>query len=414
MDYMKYNAITFDSDEAKAILTKLNLNLQEYVSLSKSMDELTYREHFKNMSQPMAMAVHQPLDGGINVYRTRLSDTISKDEDLTKPSTFSYIPKDKCTDTFPSLHRCNFSGQSIFYASMSMSTNFVELGLENCIGKTVYCSKWHVEESAYVHLFRVIPPEGVEITEDYNGFLRIPQDCKYPNELIDYLKTFGSIMMNTEGDDNEKYLPCALLSNYIYDFTYDGPKMFEHLESVYNGLIYPSVKYKDRTSPNFALKPDFVDNNLNLNCVIKGIVCDNIENVIVQEIGFNHDGTIVWYRTVENYYPTNFFFYDKKHVICNVEKGHLFDLNHKEIKDPANLFNENKIKEQIVNQVHASIENKKFDLNQIVDESSLKPSVLQGGFGIMLDGWTLEIDNEVIQIAGVDFEFEYIKTLEKI
>lgn len=69
-----------------------------------------------------------------------MGNSIGADEDITNPSTFSYVPQNKCSSSFPPLQRCNFSGQSVFYASMSVKTNFKEIDKESSIGKEVYIS----------------------------------------------------------------------------------------------------------------------------------------------------------------------------------------------------------------------------------------------------------------------------------
>ena len=67
-----------------------------------------------------------------------MGNSIGADEDITNPSTFSYVLQNKCSSSFPPLQRCNFSGQSVFYASMSVKTNFKEIDKESSIGKEVY------------------------------------------------------------------------------------------------------------------------------------------------------------------------------------------------------------------------------------------------------------------------------------
>ena len=62
-----------------------------------------------------------------------MGNSIGADEDITNPSTFSYVPQNKCSSSFPPLQRCNFSGQSVFYASMSVKTNFKEIDKESSI-----------------------------------------------------------------------------------------------------------------------------------------------------------------------------------------------------------------------------------------------------------------------------------------
>ena len=66
-------------------------------------------------------------------------------------------------------------------------------------------------------MFRIIPSEGIDIDEDYKGCLKIDAEKKYPHYTIEYLRKIGNIFMNDSGDkyDTKKYLPSALISNFI-------------------------------------------------------------------------------------------------------------------------------------------------------------------------------------------------------
>lgn len=63
---------------------------------------------------------------------------IGKDEDLTLPSTFSYVPIEK-SDVI-SRGRMNKKGQSMFYASLSPDTNYREICHDIKEGDEVYLS----------------------------------------------------------------------------------------------------------------------------------------------------------------------------------------------------------------------------------------------------------------------------------
>lgn len=237
----------------------------------------------------MGFIQHQPLGGDFDIYRSRMADTIQPDEDITNPSTFSYVPKKRCTSKFPRLQRCSFSGQSIFYTSMSIRTNFKEIDKDCCSGKSVYLSKWHISKDANANMFRVIPPEG----NDYKGLLKIDINRPAPPHLLSYLRKIGEIFMNNE-EGRTKYLPSALISNYIYKFNYTGKPIFPGQSPQYHGILYPSVKDKERCSLNAAFVPDFIDNFASLNWVIKGIVSEDLGSVRMQEIGFCHGNKIFW------------------------------------------------------------------------------------------------------------------------
>lgn len=58
---------------------------------------------------------------------------------------------------------------------MSVKTNFKEIDKECSTGKEVYISKWCVDKDANANMFRIIPPEGIDINEDYKGYLKLMQ-----------------------------------------------------------------------------------------------------------------------------------------------------------------------------------------------------------------------------------------------
>lgn len=335
--------ISFHSRKAEIAISKSSQRLDEYVCSAKTMTEQTYRNYYLRKECQKAFIQHQPLGGDFDVYRSRMGDTIKPDEDITSPSTFSYVPKRKCTNSFPPLQRCNFSGQSIFYASMSAKTNFKEIDKERCLGKEVYISKWHIDNNVNANLFRVIPPEGIAISEDYKGYLRIDPNMGYPDYVTTHLQKIGNIFMNDWSDENdtEKYLPCALISNLIYDFKNTGKTIFKGQSSKYDGILYPSVKDKDRCLLNVAFTQQFVDNHVKLKYVAKGTIAEDLMSVRIQEVGFCNGNKIIWYCPKvlkDSICITKYIYYDDKGRACDVTKGHLFDKNHKEVKNYYNIL----------------------------------------------------------------------------
>lgn len=409
--------ISFHSKEAEIIFLKLSKKLDEYVDSAQIMDEQAYRDFYKNKECPMAFVQHQPLGGNFDVYRSRMGNSIGADEDITNPATFSYIPEDKCSDYFPSLQRCNFSGQRVFYASMSVKTNFKEIDKESCIGKEVYISKWHIDENANANMFRVIPPEGIDIDEDYKGHLKIDIEKKYPQHIIEYLRKIGNIFMNDRGEknDSKKYLPCALISNFIYDFNYIGEPIFQGQSSKYDGILYPSVKDQDRCLLNVAFTPRFIDTHVTLKFVVKGTIGEDLMSVKMQEIGFFNGKEIDWYAPTvleDSIRITKYLYFDDKGNVCEVAKGHLFDNKHKEVKNYYAIFrtNINSRKKQMLTTITNVIGN--FD--DIEEATSFTKTINDWGMLCELNGWSLELENETINITKVIYEFDYKVTLEKI
>ena len=405
------------SKGAENAFSKLSQNLDEYICSAEANDEQTYRDLFMHKECPMAFVQHQPLGGDFNVYRSRMGNSIGTDEDITNPSTFSYIPQNKCSSSFPPLQRCNFTGQSVFYASMLVKTNFKEIDKESSVGKEVYISKWHVDEDANANMFRIIPPEGIDINEDYKGYLKFDTERKSPQYTIEYLRKIGNIFMNDSGNkyDKKKYLPCALISNFIYNFCYTGEPIFPGQSSKYDGIIYPSVKDKDRCLLNVAFTPKFIDTHVKLKHVAKGIIGEDLMSVKIQEIGFYNGNKIVWYYPTirkDSIRITKYLYYDDSGRMCDVIKGKLYDKNHKEIKNLYFAFcaNIDSWFEQMLKTIPSVMGN--FD--DIEDASAFPKTIDDRVVFRELDGWTLETENVIINIAKVLYEFDYQVTLEKI
>ena len=68
----------------------------------------------------------------------------------------------------------------------------------------------------------------------------------------------------------------------------------------YDGIAYPSVAAGGTEEVNIALKPEFVDKHLELECVIKGRLAPDMRSVKYEKIGINEGGRIVWYSSFIN------------------------------------------------------------------------------------------------------------------
>lgn len=390
--------------ESDLIIKEHIEKLRDYIRSAKQMDEINFCKEFDN--DDFLYHTNVPFEGGFDIYRSRLEKDMGANEDITKPSTFSYVPFEMRTRSFPKLHRCNYSGQSIFYASLSPKTNFKEINLDAKEGETVYFAKWHIENDAKANLFRVIPPEGVDVIDEDNVTLRINTRQDLPADYIEYLRILGSIMMNTEGSDKECYLPCALISNFVY-------RINEILS--FDGIIYPSVKYSDKVNLNIALKPEFVDKHMSLLYVIKGIVNKDLSTISFNEIGFCHKQNITWYKPmvyIDTIKITGYRFWDKNGCICDTNKGKIFDKNHKEINDPLVCFYANF--DSWMGQFLTKAKDNIWKIDTITDESSLVKHVKDVCVGRMLEGWVLQSENNTVELVSVDFTFDFNSELEKL
>lgn len=300
---------------------------------------------------------------------------------------------------------------------MSVKTNFKEIDKECSAGKEVYISKWCVDKDANANMFRIIPPEGIDINEDYKGYLKIDAERKYPHYIIEYLRKIGNLFMNDSGDkyDTKKYLPSALISNFIYDFCYTGEPIFPGQSSKYDGIIYPSVKDQDRCLLNVAFTPKFIDTHVKLKYVAKGIIGEDFMSVKIQEIGFYNGDKIVWYYPTirkNSIRITKYLYYDDSGRVCDVTKGKLFDENHKEVKNYYVAFRANI--DSWLEQMLKAIPSVMGNFDDIEDVSAFPKTIDDRGVFRELDGWTLETEYTTINITKVIYELDYKVTLENI
>lgn len=408
------NMISFFTKEAEKVLMEFSQKLDNYICSSKSMSEQMYRDTYETTERDMAFVQHQPLGGDFDIYRSRMADSIQPNEDITSPATFSYVPKEKCSPIFPKLQRCNFTGQSIFYASLSLKKNFIEIDKDCCAGKSVYISKWHVNDDANANVFRAIPPEGIDLQDDYRGLLKIDKERNYPSCMETYLCKIGEVFMNNE-EGISKYLPSALISNFIYNFNYFGEPLFQGQSYCFHGVIYPSVKDKTRCSLNVAFTPEFIDSYANLKWVIKGTINEDLVSVRMQEIGFCHDNRIFWYKlfvpresiTLNGVYSLDI--YEKTY---DTRKGKLFDKNHMEVNNIHAAFFSNI--DQLMEQLLIKFPEPPSDINEIVDESLFNKKIDEFFIVKATEGWAFETENNTIDIVGVVYTFEYSITLKEI
>lgn len=124
----------------KQYLALLDKVIGDTKTLSRTDFEKEYKEHTINifMSPPGVINDSMPL------YRGRLAVDIKECEDLSDPATFSYVPLALNANGLPSMGRANFEGQSIFYASERMETNFKEISKDSNIGDEAYMAKWTI------------------------------------------------------------------------------------------------------------------------------------------------------------------------------------------------------------------------------------------------------------------------------
>lgn len=258
-------------------------SIRHFKSLSNGSDIVEFVNNKLDLIYPFT----SPVKPDFSIYRTRPKSNIKKDEDMSSISTFSYVPLELNSKKIPSLGRFNLDGQSIFYSSISGSTNLKEM--KDCIkeGDVVYISKWGFKEDVNIRLYYIYPPEHLKPKSLQDSLLANAVDNQKVDPITgDFLKELGYMLLK-ENKGNNVYLKTALVANKIYEFDHQGIS--------YDAILYPSVQGHEYDL-NLAIKPQYVDKNLVLQYVYEAIIKDNRIEIDCSHIGINKINQIQWYE----------------------------------------------------------------------------------------------------------------------
>lgn len=267
--------------------------LDRVICDSKTLSKREFGKEYKGKAIKIILNAPVVFNGSMPLYRGRLAEDVGRTEDISKPATFSYVPHILNEKGLPKMGRANYKGQSIFYASEHMGTNFKEISKESDIGDEAYMAKWILKPNSNLHLYRIIPDWGISEANDPNGLFTITKPEIVNSKLGLYLKRLGYIMMSNE--ETGKYLGSSYIANCIYTATgvvKDSKGNIVYKDIHYDGIVYPSA-IGNIDDVNIALKPEFVDKNLELECVIKGRLAPDMRSVKYEKIGINENGRIV-------------------------------------------------------------------------------------------------------------------------
>lgn len=272
--------------------------LDKVIGDSKTLSKKEFEKEYKGKVIKIILNAPVVFNDSMPLYRGRLAEDVGRTEDISEPATFSYVPHVLNEKGLPKMGRANYKGQSIFYASEHMGTNFKEISKESDIGDEAYMAKWVLKSNSNLHLYHIIPDWGISEANDPNGLFTITKPEIVNSELGLYLKRLGYIMMSNE--ETGKYLGSSYIANCIYTTTgvvKDSKGNIVHNDIHYDGIVYPSA-IGNIDDVNIALKPEFVDKNLELECVIKGRLAPDMRSVKYEKIGINENGRIVWYTSI--------------------------------------------------------------------------------------------------------------------
>lgn len=258
---------------------------------SQEMQDCDFLRKYQGRHAKIIMAAPIVFNESMILYRSR-RNVFKSDEDLSSPSTFSYIPFNKCTSTFPSLERANYAGQPMFYGSIKPETNIKEV-LSKCEdGEVFYMGIWKIRKNSQLHLYPAISPKEVRpfIQSKIVPQLLLPYTTE---DLIEYLEALSNLLSSTEKG-------CYLASSYIYNCILDvSNKLVGGNEAYFNvhydGILYPSARGVE-DDWNFALLPSVVDNCMELIAAIRVIKGSYTNRYTFREIGLCSNQVITWYN----------------------------------------------------------------------------------------------------------------------
>ena len=402
---------------------KFNIVMEQYLALldkiigdSKTLSRTEFEKVYKGRSVDIALMVPDITNDSFPLYRGRLAEDIGKDEDLSNPATFSYVPLALNEKGLPKMGRANYKGQSVFYASERMRTNFKEISKDSNIGDDAYMAKWVLKPNSNLHLYRTIPKWGIDKTNVPNGIFTITNSKIINSELGLYLKRLGYILMSNE--EIGKYLGSSYIANCIYAATgvaKDSKGNIFDSDVHYDGIVYPSaIGITDEV--NIALKPEFVDKNLELECVIKGKLTPDMKSVTFQQIGINEEGRIKWYEfyidegSITGLVPT---FFNLSNELIDVSKGEILDETGHCVK--SQMSDIKYIYQKYNGAIVEKYSNMYFKINT---EQTVRKSSLMQDFSIKfektLSGWKYIVEDIEIPLCKVIYKLTLKNKLREV
>lgn len=400
-----------------------NIRMKQYLALldrvigdSKTLSKMEFENKYKGKPIPIILNAPCIFNGSTYLFRGRLAEDVGLNEDLSNPATFSYVPRFLNKFGKPKMGRANYEGQSIFYASEHMKTNFKEISKDSNIGDEAYMAKWRIKLNSNLHLCRTVPTWGISTANDPNGIFSITDPSIVNSEMGLYLKRLGYIMMSDE--EVGKYLGSSFIANCIYSINVPDKDDEENdIGYHYDGIAYPSVAAGGTEEVNIALKPEFVDKHLELECVIKGRLAPDMRTVKYEKIGINKGERIVWYssfideNSIIDVVPT---YFDTSGRSVDLAGGMILDAEDKVVSSEkvpltqAVTFHGDELFDGL-----AECMNTKVNENQIGDIASLDKTVLIGLIR-EFNGWKLVNDDKTTPLSRVLFSITLKNQLRQL
>ena len=253
--------------------------------LSKNYEK--YEHVFNNFPKMVAAPIYFPLF----FYRIRIANgTI----DEMSPFSFSYKPE----SLNPEMNRLNLSGESVFYASIYPHTAIRELCIQP--NTEFYLSKWTIDESARLSLYRFFTPQELIKNPKASAVISYVDSTRHDGTTI--LLSMISNKLTSNIENRNEYNFTALYASYLrrrrnlWVKDEDG----NDIKMKFDAFIYKSVKSNNSDELNLAFFPDVIDKWANLDYVLKGTIND-LYSTITAFKGVYNGKDILWSKTKEEY-----------------------------------------------------------------------------------------------------------------
>lgn len=399
--------------------------LQKLLNDTKHKNELELRNKYKGKLN-IILCSPTILNDPVVLYRSRLASDVKND--ITLPSTFSYVPLSCNANGIPKRGRMNLSGQSFFYASFSPDTNYKEIKKDVKAGDEVFLSQWEISANSGFSIYNVALSNNISESADENACICIKDPHIVNGPIGDYLRSLSDIILMKEDNPKQEYLASSLLSNKILvetnDKSYkrkDGTEVPFH----YDAIAYPSTQIGDGyiNSYNLAITPQFIDNHASLKYVVKATINKDLQSVDFSCVGFNHNGAIEWYEPhiyIDDVVYDPIGFITKEEILFNIEDVTARDKDGKivsknRLKDFLNHEkNEQEYKESIIEElIKERFLAQNLTYGQISDETSL---IRENTCELFreVNGWKLERNNECHDVEFIKIRIIYKNRYKKI
>lgn len=220
-------------------------------------------------------------------------------------------------------------------------------------------------------------------------------------------------------EETGKYLGSSYIANCIYAATgvvKDSKGNIVYNDIHYDGIVYPSA-IGNINDVNIALKPEFVDKNLELECVIKGRLAPDMQSVKYEKIGINENGRIVWYTSIideESIMNITVQYSDPYGNYVDVSNGQILDADNNPVSSElipfahAIKFHHDELFNALAKFVHAEL-----NTNQTITKTSLEKSV-EVGIIRVFNGWKLVSGDQSKPLSKVLYTIKLKNQLREI